>query len=148
MKLEICQECGPTIKAPLTQEVFKHAGPRLAECDFKSYAENVTKGAWREQILSLESRRNKQHVPVCVVVLCCCVVLCCVVVLYCAVLLCCVALRSVPATEGFSDRCEKAVRDAFTLTDTCWEQCMLGDVKWGRGKNHKNARLKVYLGKY
>lgn len=68
-----------------------------------------------------------------------CVLLCCVVVLYCAVLLCCVALRSVPATEGFSDRCEKAVRDAFTLTDTCWEQCMLGDVKWGREKNHKNA---------
>lgn len=119
MKLEICQECGPTIKPPLTQEVFRYAGPRLPECDLKSYAEGVTKGAWREQILSLESRRNKRHAPVCAV------------------------LCSVPATEGFSDRCENAVRDAFTLTDTCWDQCMLGDVKWGREKNHKNARLKV-----
>lgn len=57
---------------------------------------------------------------------------------------CCVVIRA----SGFSDRCENAARDAFTLTDTCWEQCMLGDVKWGQEKNHKNARLKVYLGKY
>lgn len=59
---------------------------------------------------------------------------------------CCVVFRA--SDWGLSDRCENAVRDAFTLTDTCWEQCMLADVKWGWEKNRKNARLKIYLGKY
>ena len=67
MKLEICQECGPTIKPPLTQEAFKYDGPRLPESDLKSYTESVTEGAWREQILWPGSRRNKWHAPVCVV---------------------------------------------------------------------------------
>lgn len=36
----------------------------LPKCDFKTYAEC---GPWREQILSLQSRRDRRHEPVCVV---------------------------------------------------------------------------------
>lgn len=57
-------------------------------------------------------------------------------VLSCVVLCC----GSMPAIEGFSDRCENAVRDAFTPMDTCWEQCMLGDV--GGGEKWQECKIK------
>lgn len=63
MKLEIYQECGATVR-PLWPETL---GPGSQNVTSRSFAESVTKGAWREQILSLKSRRDMRRAPVCVV---------------------------------------------------------------------------------